>query len=136
MARNYKIDHIIICDDVRREDNKKEIIIGMYPNGEIVFANLPAATPVLTFRLQFRFPEPLRANAQFQVRSPSKSLIFSVEMEIEAPAPPQILVLQIQRSPSTFVEDGDFDILLGIDDKPRKIGQFKVVDRSKSPPNS
>jgi len=133
MARKYKLDHIIICDDARREDNLKEIIIGMYANGEIVFANLPAVTPILTFRLQLRSPEPLRATARFQVRSPSRHLILSADAQIDGPALPQIIVLLFQRAPSTFQEDGDFDILLGIDEKPRKIGQFKVVDRSKSP---
>ncbi|MGF1619326.1 MAG: hypothetical protein ACFCUR_01785 [Rhodomicrobiaceae bacterium] len=36
-----KIRHVILCDDVRREDNGKLLAIGVYPK-DIVFSKLPA----------------------------------------------------------------------------------------------
>lgn len=39
-ANKISIPTAIICDDVRREDNGKEILIGVY-TGDMIFAQLP-----------------------------------------------------------------------------------------------
>lgn len=42
-----KIENAIVCDEVRKEDNKKHLIIGVYPNN-ILVAKFPATlAPVL-----------------------------------------------------------------------------------------
>lgn len=41
MPDNVKIDSVLICDDIRREDNGKAILIGVYI-GNITLSSVPA----------------------------------------------------------------------------------------------
>lgn len=50
LSNGVKIAYAILCDDVRREDNGKNIFIGVYAN-DIVFPSFPAVT---TLRLVTR----------------------------------------------------------------------------------
>lgn len=45
---NLAIKHTIICDEVRKEDNGKRIIIGVYTNS-ILVPEFPFTLPTLTF---------------------------------------------------------------------------------------
>lgn len=40
--RGFRIDSLLLCDDIRKEDNGKAIIIGVY-TGDIVVPKFPAA---------------------------------------------------------------------------------------------
>jgi hypothetical protein len=46
-----EIKTVVICDDARREDNGKSILIGVY-NSDMIFPSFPASTS-LTFWIQF-----------------------------------------------------------------------------------
>ena len=46
----FKVISIVICDDIRREQNKKHILIGVY-SGTIIVGELPAVLPRLFFRI-------------------------------------------------------------------------------------
>lgn len=136
MQSNYKINHVIVCDDLRREANQKEIIIGLYPTAEIIFQSLPAIIPMLTFRIQLHIlHEPLHGHIKFQVRGPDGKTRFTMEGEIEAPAPAPTAAVVFQKIPCDFDIEGNFDLLFGINnERLRKIGSFKVTDRSKVEP--
>jgi hypothetical protein len=41
----FEVDAALICDDIRREDNGKAILIGVYA-GDIVLSRLPATIPI------------------------------------------------------------------------------------------
>lgn len=47
---SYRFNYFLICDDIRREDNGKEILIGVY-NDEILVQSLPILLASLHFRL-------------------------------------------------------------------------------------
>jgi hypothetical protein len=55
----------IVCDEVRREDNGKLILIGVYPSN-IVVAELPAVL-VLWLVLKLEATEPVDATFEFRV---------------------------------------------------------------------
>ena len=55
MASNFTLRSMIICDDLRREDNGKDIIIGVY-NDDLVFGSFPGAVSALFFRVAFVTP--------------------------------------------------------------------------------
>jgi|SRR5208282_3942853 len=48
--QNVRVSSFIVCDDVRREYNGKEILIGVY-NNVIIFPALPSVMPNLVFRV-------------------------------------------------------------------------------------
>lgn len=50
-----EVKHVIVCDDIRREDNGKEILIGVYSGG-IVVPSFPAPL-ALSFWMQFSASE-------------------------------------------------------------------------------
>ena len=44
----YQVKTALVCDDYRREDNGKDILIGIY-NREAIFVSWPAGLPKLVF---------------------------------------------------------------------------------------
>lgn len=49
-----KLKDLLICDDVRKEDNGKHIFIGVYPEGNInILGNIPYVFPKLCFIVKF-----------------------------------------------------------------------------------
>jgi len=48
-----KVKDIILCDDIRTEDNKKLIFIGVYPAGDvIIMGKMPYVFPKLSFAIK------------------------------------------------------------------------------------
>ena len=53
MPRKYpKLDYHLICDDIRREIDKKSSLIGIYPSN-IISVPIPSVIPKLCFHLVF-----------------------------------------------------------------------------------
>src|SRR5580704_14410038 len=50
--------YILICDDFRREDNGKLIIIGLYPGGDMRVVQIPFVMPTLTFFMSLESDRP------------------------------------------------------------------------------
>lgn len=62
-----KVEYTIICDEVRREDNGKMIIIGVY-FGAIVVAQIPLVLPSLTFFQLLKGDRPGTWNARMKLQ--------------------------------------------------------------------
>lgn len=64
MTKTLKVELALVCDDVRREDNGKLIIIGVY-NRNIGVPQLPA-TLFLSLVVRLVATEPVDADVEFQ----------------------------------------------------------------------
>lgn len=67
-----KFLNFIICDEVRREDNGKLIIIGIYPNN-IVLSRAPATIPIGMWA-QFEAPKKTRTRIEHRVHDEKRNV--------------------------------------------------------------
>jgi hypothetical protein len=79
--------HVIFCDDIRREDNGKELLIGVY-SGNLVISHLPAHL-VLSVWVSFEKPETWEGKIPIEFRlldvSTSRALGYGTfEMEMNS----------------------------------------------------
>lgn len=95
------IKQVLVCDDVRREDNGKLLIIGMYI-GDILLAKFPETLKVSFWLQGINRPEVVDREVEFKVTLD--------ELESENQHPPRLLKLAVTNS-----EDKDAAIgLVGI----------------------
>ncbi len=64
MTARLKMQYALVCDDVRREDSGKLILIGVYAR-DIRLTSVPA-TLVLSLVVNVMAPEPLEVDFEFQ----------------------------------------------------------------------
>src|SRR2546426_965311 len=71
-----KIKNAVVCDDIRREDNGKELLIGVYSGG-IVVPQFPAPL-VLAYWVQFDAPKPAdNVDVEFRLLGGPETQFFS-----------------------------------------------------------
>jgi hypothetical protein len=80
-AQAAKLLDLIICDEVRREDNGKLLIIGMYL-GAILVPRMPFRMPRLSFFLKWETKGTL-PTGDFRLTSPSKEAVGGFGMKTE-----------------------------------------------------
>lgn len=75
--------HSIVCDDIRREDNGKFILIGVYP--ELIMLHMFPAQIVLSMWLQFRLHIFEKTTLEFEIRGDAipETMPFSLEITDE-----------------------------------------------------
>lgn len=116
----------MICDDVRKEDNNKELIIGLYTD-DIIIPSLPALLPILTFRVVIRATKPVEWKILFEVIGPENEGVWLKGGTNINIADPQKRVVMIHPVvPAVFKVEGEYRVALGINGKPKKIGAFMV----------
>jgi hypothetical protein len=130
VASEYKVEHVIVCDDVRREDNGKELLIGVYNHAIIVAEDPPYTLMKLCFRILVDLRSTGKKKMVFVINTPSGRDFLSAEGTVEAErAEKTSLILPI--FPARLPELGIYTIKFALDGKPRKIGEFEV--RRKAP---
>lgn len=86
MKKNPAIDAFIVCDDIRHEDNKKAILIGVYSSKVVFQQKLPRKLPKLCFLYMIEKGALKKGNIKWGINSPSGKNIFrSPEQELPIP---------------------------------------------------
>lgn len=96
---NPEITALIICDQIRREDNGKELIIGAY-SGDILFHQFPL---VFTFFLYVGFDAPPFKSGEFRFRVELDDGTFS-ELEGSIDSSPDVPIQGALISPPISIE--------------------------------
>jgi hypothetical protein len=93
-SRNeFRIVSMLVCDDIRREFNGKEILIGVY-NNVIIFPSFPASLPNLVIRVGFYTKKWGTTNVKFTVTDvTSGAVVASYESPIEFKKQDAVLIL-------------------------------------------
>lgn len=83
MSSKPKLDlkQVVVCDDIRREDNGKEILIGVY-GSSIIVSKFPASL-ALSFWLQFEPNETGSTSLEFRLVGPEDLEFAQAETKIE-----------------------------------------------------
>lgn len=102
--------HSIICDDIRREDNGKFILIGVYP--EVIMLNTLPAQIVLSIWLQFRMQIFSKTALEFEIRGSAipETMPFSLEMGDETIFGKSEAIPIIVKLPFNIKDEGGFII--------------------------
>lgn len=74
---------MLVCDDVRREDNGKEILIGVY-SSDIRVAHFPTSLR-LVFWMQIIVTTEGRVRFEFRIIGPNEVQLASAGVELEVP---------------------------------------------------
>ena len=98
---------VIICDDIRKEENGKLLIVGAYPEG-IAISNLPAQ---LTLGVIFLFQSsgPGHVSFQIELRAPGGDTArANIEMDVKyEPRPHSVATVPLSGIPVAIKEEGD-----------------------------
>lgn len=118
-----RILSVIVCDDVRQEVNRKEILIGVYAGGIRFFKAAPGKLRQLCFRFETEIDttRPLR----FQMISPSGVMIIetSTELKIEKPGKG---ILVLTHNDLILYEAGTYRLHAGFDETLEEIYRIDV----------
>jgi hypothetical protein len=125
MANKLHIRSVIICDDVRREDNGKEILIGVY-NGVILVPRFPSVLRQLIVRIEYEWKGVPAHKFKATVTAEGGQKILEADGQTTLVSPDDPAAISIGAGPIRFEKQTQFNIRFGIDGPPRKIGWFSV----------
>ena len=125
----FSIISTIVCDDVRREDNGKDILIGVF-NDTLVIDSVPAILAVLGIRFL------VKANKK---EAEVKGFIIGPEQKKLVEFGGQVVFANVKYNSSFFFkispmmisEHGEYEIYLGLNSEPEKVYTFSVITSEK-----
>jgi hypothetical protein len=122
---DYKIHSVLICDDVRKEDNGKEILIGVYTNKLMTNTPPPIQMAKLCFWILCTMNFTGKRNMALEIISPSRDKIMGGSGKIDTKHEGKTSVV-LPFFSVQLPEVGVYSIKFGIDQPLRKIGGFEV----------
>jgi hypothetical protein len=126
MATTHKLVSLIMCDDCRREDNGKDILIGTY-SGSMLSPTIPFVLP--TFALRFEIiPKQREYKRTIAImKNPKGEEIFRVEGSLVINRPEFAATFFYKISPLMIVMSGEYKVYLGMDEEPEEIASLTVL---------
>ena len=124
----FRFNYILLCDDIRREDNGKEILIGVY-NDEMIVRTAPAALTSLHFRVSFYPKKTSPRDFSFSVIAPNGLSIVQAEGQLSAELNYDVQsVVNIASKPLLLPEHGAYSMRFGLGKKENEVdvGRFMV----------
>jgi hypothetical protein len=113
MAHNsprIDIKYVVVCDDIRREDNGKEILIGVY-SGDILVGKFPINL-TLSFWTQFEKIGAGKIPIRFRVSGPGGVTLFQGEGEFDTPESVPLATLALGGIPVQIQRPGNISLEL------------------------
>ncbi len=125
--REAKLEYWLLCDAVRREDNGKLIIVGMYPV-DIGVPAVPVTLPMLSFLLRWNLkPGPLRDGA-IVLKGPARKRIAEIPIKERVFGEAQQTgYFLFGISPFHIEQLGTFTLLYASGNRSKRLGSFKVI---------
>ncbi len=132
MATTYKFVSLIVCDDCRREDSGKDILIGAYA-GSMQSTAIPFLMP--TFALRFEIIPNKKEYKQVIaiLRNPAGEEVFRVEGTLGTHRTDLPASFFYRVSPVMLTTTGEYKILLGMDEDPEEVATFHVIHAPSGP---
>lgn len=125
-----KLKHVILCDEIRQEDNGKMLVVGMY-TGQVVVPTLPFNHTVLTFFCQWQLAPDCGLAGVFELYSPEGEKIREVVSPVADSLPPEgTAFMGIAVRNFRFETEGEYVFAFNpIQGRRRSLYRFSVVDR-------
>jgi hypothetical protein len=129
----YSVVSVILCDDVRREDNGKEILIGIYVGNMIVDTDVPALLPTFCIRIVIRWKEPGAHKVEGFIIAPNGNLIVKFGGDLVLPPGQNLSSASFKVSPFIIPAFGNYEIKIGTQESEAiTVETFEVVKRQPS----
>jgi hypothetical protein len=119
-------NYTVMCDEVRREDNGKFLLLGVYADA-ILFNSFPAAWPGLTFFVKLHCEEPGVYGMKMRLEKlEGGAPLHQAEGAIGAQQRGPIFV-PIRTPPSTFEQAGGYNFVIEFENSEPILYSFSVA---------
>jgi len=125
MAVTHK--YSIVCDEVRREDNGKLLIIGMYSNSVIIVPSFPAVLPSLTILSVFEGNRPESMPFRLEIRRLENNQKAAEAQGFANIQQPGEGLMPVRFSPMVFQESGSYTAQLEMGGELIPIASLQVM---------
>jgi hypothetical protein len=126
MPTTYKFISIVMCDDARREDNGKEILIGTY-SGSMLVPAVPYVLPSFAMRFEII---PIRTEYRKVIallKNPKNEDVFRLEGALAVARPNIQASFFYRASPVLLATTGEYKVFLGMDEDPEEVGSLTIT---------
>jgi hypothetical protein len=126
-SQQLRLRSLVVCDDVRREDNGKELLIGVYAGTIRFLGDCPGKLRQLCFRVECDAQAEKKYEVQFQLYSPAGITIINTTARIDV-IRRRRAVLALTHLDLVLYEAGIYEIRIGIDaEEPQMVDHLRVV---------
>lgn len=128
-ASGFKLRSLVICEDARREDNGKELLIGVF-SGVIATKRFPVTLPKLVIRIEAMSDVAnISGPTAVRILGPNKREVMRAEGNLgpnSVVGPDTPFSLSLTWGPATFVAPGTYVVRFRILDVDHRAGDFRV----------
>lgn len=82
MSSETYVQNVLLCDDIRTENNGKEIAIGIYA-GAIAVPQIPAFFPNLIIRFELFFGGTVQTEINFKLTDPAGNILLKQKLPVK-----------------------------------------------------
>ena len=133
LAEEYSVVSVITCDDIRREDNGKEILIGIYIGNITIDTDVPALLPTFCIRIVIRWKLPGSYKILGFIVAPDGNQIVKFGGDITIPPDQSLSSASFKISPFIIPAFGRYEIRMGTQESSAvTVETFEVVKRQPS----
>jgi hypothetical protein len=126
MSTRFNIRSVLICDDVRREANGKEILIGLY-NDSLLFQTLPSQMRQCVIRVAVDILDKSAKEATIYIKDPNDAQMWEYITPLDQIIQEDHPVIGFILQGLSFYVPGLYSIEFKLDnDGPQKISDFYV----------
>jgi hypothetical protein len=115
----------MFCDDMRREENGKEILIGVY-NDEIIAARFPATLLSLVARIAVWIDRENYRTARILIKNPDGTTMVDISQPLGTLRAGMNGVFGFGMAAPTFMMSGNYEVNFALDDEIQTVGTLRV----------
>jgi hypothetical protein len=127
-SQDYEINSVILCDDIRREDNGKDMLIGVY-NGVIAVEKIPAFLPSFALRFVMKLARAGNIKLEAAIVQPDGVDIVQFGSDINVMTTKFLAAVTFKAVPMVFSMLGRHEIKVGPAQSRETVGFFEVITR-------
>ena len=125
----FTVRSAIVCDDIRREQNGKDILIGVYGGVIVVHDGFPASLPQFALHLEIEISKLFYETSILRIVSPEGRDIVKIAGALNFRRTDEPAILSVVFGPVQFPMPGEYRIHLGLDGPDRRVSSFHVRER-------
>lgn len=126
MSKDYEVKFVLFADDVRKEDNGKDIIIGAYSDA-VVLQQIPALLPIFSIWFQLLLQKLKFDAVNACIKDPNSTVIANITGSVVFDNKLFPSAFSVKFNPLPIHMWGVYTAHLGMDCEMEKIGQFEVL---------
>lgn len=127
-SSDYEVKSVILCDDVRREDSSKDILIGVY-NDVIAVDSVPALLPLISVRFLLKVLRTGVIKVEGAITQPDGTDIVQFGGDLAVVTTRFLGVMSFRAVPMVFNALGRYEIKAGPSNSRDVVSVFDVITK-------